>query len=137
MAGIGNGLMKMMGFSFVHDEPKYAEEEKVISKDAISFIDKDSESTAAVVSSAYTSGIYLDMMGNIKAEADLVTKYREMSSHPEVDNAVDEITNECITTEDDFIVKLDLTKVEMLDDQSKLVLQHEHDSIMDIQTMVC
>ena len=123
---------KIFGWEIQRATPSWEAEADDIHKDAVSFVDRDSESTAAVVSSSYSSGIYLDVMGNVKAEADLVSKYREMSCHPEMDNAVDEIVNECITTEDDFVVKLDLTRVEMLDDNAKLVLQSIHNEILDM-----
>ena len=124
--------MKLFGFEFFAKEPRWEVESKDINKDSISFVERDSESTAAIVSSSYSSGMYLDMMGNIRAEAELVSRYREMSSYPEMDNAIDEITNESITTEDDFIVKLDLSKAEMLDDNAKLVLHSIHNEIMDL-----
>ena len=123
---------KLFGYSFVKQEPSWEKDADDIKKDALSFVDRDAESTAAVVSSSYSSGVYLDVMGTVKAEADLVSKYREMSVHHELDNAIDEITNEVITTEDDFTVKLDLSRIEMLDDNAKLVLQSIHNEILDM-----
>ena len=124
--------MKLFGYEFQKIEPRWERDTKDINKDSISFVDRDGESTAAIVSSSYSSGMYLDMMGNIKAEADLVTRYREMAGYPEMDNAIDEVTNESITTEDDFIVKLDLSKADMLDDNAKLVLHSIHNEILDL-----
>src|SRR5208337_5538111 len=95
---------KIFGFTFGREEPAYLVQEPV-SNQAISFVDRDSESTAAVISSSFTSGMFLDMAGTIKCEADLVTKYRDMCTQAEIDNAVDEISNEAITTEDEYICK--------------------------------
>ena len=129
--GIASNIQRLFGFQFQREEPAYLTQEPV-SNSSVSFVDRDSESTAAVVSSSFTSGMFVDFQGTIKAEADLVTKYRDMCTNAEVDNAVDEITNEAITTEDDFIVKLDLSKVTTLDDKYKKVLEQKHDEILDM-----
>src|SRR5271166_2249581 len=124
---------KLFGFEFVREEPEYLKNEPV-SNGNISFIDRDPESTSAVISSSFTTGIFVDMTGVIKAEADLVTKYRDMMTMPEIDNAVDEITNEAITTEDDFIVKLDLSNIpdEVLTPDYKKVLEDKHQELLDM-----
>jgi hypothetical protein len=123
--------VKIWGYEFFRKEPSYLKNEPVANQ-AISFVDRDSESTAAVIASSFTSGMFLDMQGVIKAEADLVTKYRDMCTQTEIDNAVDEISNEAITTEDDFIVKLDLSKVNIIDENAKRVLQDFHEEILEM-----
>jgi len=56
-----------------------------------------------------------------------------MVSHPEVDNAVDEIVNEAICTEDDFQVKIDLSKLDgLLDDKSREIIQQEHNVALQL-----
>lgn len=45
-------------------------------------------------------GTYLDIDGTIKNEFELITRYREMALHPELDSAIDDITNEAIVIED-------------------------------------
>lgn len=47
-----------------------------------------------------STGIFLDLEGSVKTESDLITKYRDMSGHPEIDAAIDEIINETIVTEE-------------------------------------
>lgn len=42
-------------------------------------------------------GTYVDLEGSIRNELELITRYREMSNHPECDMAIDEIVNEAIT----------------------------------------
>lgn len=123
--------VKIWGFEFFKKEPTFLRDEPVANA-AISFVDRDSESTAAVIASSFTSGMFLDMQGVIKAEADLVTKYRDMCTQTEIDNAVDEISNEAITTEDDFVVKLDLSDVNIIDDNGKRVLQDFHKEILEM-----
>ena len=41
-------------------------------------------------------GTYLDLEASFKNEADLISRYREMSLQPELESAVDEIVNESI-----------------------------------------
>lgn len=55
---------------------------------------------AITVSAGGVHGTYVDLDGSIKTEADLVTKYREMSLQPEIDIAIEEIVNEAIVNED-------------------------------------
>ena len=42
-------------------------------------------------------GTYVDLEGSVRNELELITRYREMANHPELDMAVDEIVNEAIT----------------------------------------
>ena len=52
-------------------------------------------------------GTYVDLDGSVRNEIELITRYREMSNHPECDMAIDEIVNEAIShTEQGEIVKI-------------------------------
>jgi len=42
-------------------------------------------------------GTYVDLEGSVRNELELITRYREMSNHPELDQAIDDIVNEAIT----------------------------------------
>ena len=46
-------------------------------------------------------GTYVDLEGSVRNELELITRYREMSNHPECDMAIDEIVNESISHDDD------------------------------------
>jgi len=46
-------------------------------------------------------GTYVDLEGSVRNELELITRYREMSNHPECDAAIDEIVNESIVHEKD------------------------------------
>ena len=41
--------------------------------------------------------MYIDLDGTLKADVDLIRKYREMSLNAEVDMAIDDVVNEAIT----------------------------------------
>jgi hypothetical protein len=45
-------------------------------------------------------GTYVDLEGSVRNEIELITRYREMSNHPECQMAIDEIVNEAITHDD-------------------------------------
>ena len=54
------------------------------------------DGAVTVTQNAYY-GTYVDLEGSVRNEIELITRYREMSNHPECQMAIDEITNEAIT----------------------------------------
>ena len=42
-------------------------------------------------------GTYVDLEGSVRNELELITRYREMANHPELEQAIDDIVNEAIT----------------------------------------
>mgnify|MGYP001201778885 CR=1 FL=1 len=73
-------------------------------------------------------GSYVDMEGGIKDEATLITRYREISLIPECDSAIEDIVNECITSDiQDRIVTLDLGDIKLSDSiKNKIHAEFEH-----------
>lgn len=56
-------------------------------------------------------GTYLDMDAAVKSDAELVKKYRDISLHPDVDLAIQDVVDEAIANlEDEEPVKLNLSK---------------------------
>ena len=77
-------------------------------------------------------GAYIDMEGGIKNEAELIRRYREVSLVPECDSAIEDIVNECITSDvSDRIVTLDLRDVKLSDSIKKKV-QDEFSHILSL-----
>jgi hypothetical protein len=77
-------------------------------------------------------GAYIDMEGGIKNEAELIRRYREVSLVPECDSAIEDIVNECITSDSsDRIVTLDLRDVK-LSDSIKTKIQNEFYNILSM-----
>ena len=77
-------------------------------------------------------GSYIDMEGGIKNEAELIRRYREVSLIPECDSAIEDIINECITSDSsDRIVSLDLRDVK-LSDSIKKKIQDEFAYILSL-----
>ena len=72
------------------------------------------------------------MEGGIKNEAELIRRYRETSLVPECDSNIEDIVNECITSDiSDRIVALDLRDVK-LSDSIKKKIQDEFNHILSI-----
>ena len=46
-------------------------------------------------------GTYVDLEGSVRNEIELVSRYREMANHPELEMAIDDIVNEAITHNDE------------------------------------
>jgi len=77
-----------------------ADEEQKQAIEVPSFAPQPNDDGATEVVSNHVYGTALDFEGTAKSEAELVTKYREMSLQPECDTAVDDIVNEAIVVDD-------------------------------------
>ena len=52
---------------------------------------------AVTITSNPYYGTYVDLEGAVRNELELITRYREMANHPELEQAIDDIVNESIT----------------------------------------
>ena len=52
---------------------------------------------AVTITSNPYYGTYVDLEGAVRNELELITRYREMANHPELEMAIDDIVNEAIT----------------------------------------
>lgn len=77
---------------------------------------------AVVVASGGAYGTYVDLEGSARSEADLINKYREISQHPEVDSAIDDIINEAIVSEPEIkTVEINLDDVQVSNSVKKVI----------------
>jgi hypothetical protein len=83
MAGIN-----LFGFELVRKKPETDIQPQITAPIA--------DDGAIEVSTGGYFGTYLDLEASFKNEADLVSRYREMSLQPELESAIDEIVNEAI-----------------------------------------
>ena len=75
-------------------------------------------------------GQYIDMEGGIKNAADLVRRYRTMALVPEVDQAIEDIVNESISSNDlDAPVSINLDNVKNLPNGTKEKVRSEFNDI--------
>jgi hypothetical protein len=57
-------------------------------------------------------GTYVDLEGAVRNELELITRYREMANHPELEQAIDDIVNEAITHDDSGeVVSINMDKL--------------------------
>ena len=73
-----------------------AEIEKLKNDNLKSFVPPQDSDGALEIAPGGVYGTYVDLEGTAKSEAELVTRYREMSTQPEADLAIDDIVNEAI-----------------------------------------
>ena len=90
----------------------------------------DEDGAGYITASGSHYGQYIDIHGDkSKDNAALIQKYRGVAAHPEVDAAIEDITNEAVSGGDELAVKLDLDKTE-LSKAVKSKLQDEFDGIL-------
>jgi Bacteriophage T4-like portal protein (Gp20) len=84
-----------------------------------------------VVSAGGSYGMYVDIEGSAKTESELVTRYRDMAGHPEVEGAIDDIINEAINSEVERIVEIVLDELPVTD-RIKKMIEAEFETIFDM-----
>jgi hypothetical protein len=90
--------IKLFGFSLgskdIVQKEKPEQQSFVLPSDA-----QLDDGAVTITQNAYY-GTYVDLEGSVRNEIELITRYREMSNHPECQMAIDEIINEAITHDD-------------------------------------
>lgn len=118
-------MAQLLGFEF--NRPKLPDNEV-----PTSFASPQGDDGAVVVTAGGTYGTYVDLDGSVRTEAELVTKYREMSMHPEVELAIDDIVNESIVLDfDDDIIEVVLDDLKQSDTVNKAI-QDEFSNILEL-----
>jgi len=114
---------KLFGFLF---KKKKSEE----NKKAKSFADTNEDGAYQISPTGGYFGQYLDIDGNqFRNDADLIMKYRAISNYPEIDAAIEDITNEAIVSTNQGVVSLNLEELDQADNVKKLILE-EFDTII-------
>ena len=127
--------MELFGFEITRKKDELRATEVKNAKSFVPPVDDDGtpviqQQAGYISGGAY--GAYVDMEGGIKNESELIRRYRETSLVPECDSAIEDIVNECITSDiTDRIVALDLRDVK-LSDSIKNKMQDEFGHILSI-----
>jgi hypothetical protein len=127
--------MDIFGFEITRKKDELRAAEVKNAKSFVPQVDDDgtpvvSQNAGYIAGGAY--GAYVDMEGGIKNEVELIRRYRETSLVPECDAAIEDIVNECITSDSaDRIVTLDLRDVK-LSDSIKNKMQDEFYAILSM-----
>jgi hypothetical protein len=116
-------MAKLFGFS-INDTTK-------LSPSAVSPIPQNNEDGVDYYLTSGFFGSYVDIEGVYRTEYDLIRRYREMSLHPEVDSAIEDIVNEAIVSDsNDSPVQIELSNLNASDgikqkirDEFKYILQ--------------
>lgn len=126
MAENDNSVLKLFGFELRRSKSE------TDSKKLPSIVPPTDDDGAGYVTTAaghYAQYINMDGDGS-KDNHQLIVKYRGVSMHPEVDTAIEEIVNECITASElESNVSLELEKVEA-SDKIKKQMQQEFEQIV-------
>jgi len=110
-------MAELFGFSLDKDNQKKKEQQRLISPVA----PNNDDGTVTISAGGYY-GQYVDIEGVSKNEFEMIRKYREVSLHPEVDSAIDEVVNEAIVADgDDSPVEIELSNLEVSDSIKKRI----------------
>ena len=121
-------MAELFGF-----EIKRKTEEKE-DKKKVSFVPREEEDGAGyVVNAGGYFGQYLDTSGaNVKNEADLILKYRDIAGQPECDAAIEDIVSEAIVSDEDSApVDITLDDVDQ-PDRIKKMIRDEFEEVINL-----
>lgn len=109
------------------------DEEKSLQERLKRFTLPQEDGTATVQSGGYY-GYYMDTDANIRNDIELIMKYRDMASNPELDEAIEDIVNETIVfDEKGRCVEINLDNLEdVISDNIKEKIQEEFDNVLNL-----
>lgn len=125
-------MANILGFS-IERKDKFAAGGDTLTTNIPTVAARESDDGALVVDTSGSSyGITLDLDGSIKTEAELITRYREMSLQPEIDAATDDIVNEFVAYDDNEgdIVDINLDNVKNVPESLKNKIRDEFKEIL-------
>ena len=115
---------KLFGFSIENSEP--------LPQSAVSPVPPNNEDSVDHYATSGFFGSYVDLEGVFRSEFDLIKRYREMSLHPEVDSAIEDIVNEAIVSDtNDSPVEIELSNLNA-SDGIKAKIRKEFKHILDL-----
>ncbi len=109
--------MKLFGYEFKRTE----ESPDVTREQYPTFTPKATDDGAITVTAGGFYGTYVDLSGTVRTEAELISRYRDMSLQPECDMAIDEIVNEALSTDEEHVVSIILDNLECSDDIKQMI----------------
>ena len=103
-------------------------------KDSVkTFVPPANEDGSIAVTEGGAYGTTVDVDGQAKNEATLITRYRDMAQQPECERAVDDVVNEAVVgTGDETPVEIILDKLDGMDDSIKEKIRLEFDYVKDL-----
>lgn len=121
-------LKRIFGFLIDRDLTEVQPDTKPV----IGLPTESADDGSVVIQSNAHYGTYIDLEGAVRNEFELVSRYREMANHPELEMAIEEINNEAIVR-DDFgrVITLNLDKLEVSESIKKKI-QEEFSTILKL-----
>lgn len=121
--------IRLFGFTIGKKETVQVQPEE---KPALVLPQASIEDGAVTITQGAYYGTYVDLEGSVRNELELVSRYREMSLHPECSMAIDDIVTESISqdTEND-IVKINLEKLDQPESIKKKI-EAEFEQILQL-----
>ena len=117
-------MAKLFGFSI--------EDSKKKSKSILSPVPQNNEDGVDYYIQSGFYGQYVDIEGVYRTEYDLIRRYREMSLHPECDNAIEDVVNEAIVSDlYDSPVEIELSNLNA-SDRLKDIIREEFKFIKEM-----
>ncbi len=121
-----NPALRLFGLQFKSTNERDEDQSGALS------VGLNDDGSAVAVASSVSMGIYLDVDGQIKSEIQAIQKYRDISLYVEVDEAVQDITNEAIPMEGNSpLVQLNLDKLKYSDSVKKKITE-EFNNVLQI-----
>lgn len=110
-------MAELFGFSLDKNSEKKKKQQGELSPVA----PNNDDGTVTISAGGYY-GQYVDIEGVSKNEFEMIRKYREVSLHPEVDGAIDEVVNEAIVSDlNDSPVEVELSNLEVSESIKKRI----------------
>lgn len=116
--------MQLFGFDITRSDQEKKEDLKT-------FVPPQTDDGAIEVAPGGSYGTFVDLDGAAKSEAELVTRYREMSMQPECDAAVEDVINESIVMEEESPVEIVLDDLKQ-PNSIKNKIREEFENILDM-----
>tara|TARA_Y100000034_G_C6900779_1_gene416576 strand:+ start:1148 stop:2689 length:1542 start_codon:yes stop_codon:yes gene_type:complete len=124
--------LDIFGFSIGRKKPTEPYNSATEPSKQESFVPPDSYDGTYTLESGGVFGTLMDFTGSVRDENQLIQQFRNMSLYPEVDQAIEDITNESIVMDiDKKPIKLDLERVN-LSDNIKNKIHSEYDNILKL-----
>ena len=105
--------LSLFGYTLTKKKPEQPKQSFVVPQD---------DDGATTVNASGFFGTYIDIDVIAKSENDLMSRYRDISTYPDCDSAIEDIVNEAIAAQDDEeVVKINLDSVELSSSVKKLI----------------
>ena len=116
--------MQLFGFNISRADQEQKEDLKT-------FVPPQPDDGAIEIAPGGSYGTFVDLDGTAKTEAELVTRYREMSMQPECDAAVEDVINESIVMDEDNPIEIVLDNLKQ-PNSIKNKIREEFETVLEM-----